>query len=500
MKNLNKFYPLLFFLLFFIASFLLRISLISKGPYHLDCLALSINAKQTLGTHQLYYQFGTGYPLTVLIGSFFIAATQWFARHDAVFAVNFMSVVLSSLSVSIFYIFIKNVVNNRAAFFSALFFSLHPIFLSLSVYGNSHVVCVFFLLLSLYALTQPHQKFRYFFFSLFFGLMGAARLQDMILMLIPISIFWIAWHKNIPENSQRKILSLALCLISALLIAALFHIPYLLGKTYTQYSSQFRIFCNIGLTTTFRGFFSAYLVHSITIIFFSTTLAGILIAWVGLLKMLKHNTSCGLLTLAWFWVPLSFYGNLLTSVPRFFLISIVPLCFLIGYGVDKLLYTKKIIIKFAIIALCTTIILLPNITNIFPILSFRHSHALYPAWAQYVKDHTEPQALIITGDDELFLNHYAQRKTLYRPKAMNHLDETEFKTFKESLATQLSNHVPVYVTTMGLSTYNPNGIFSNYIHDHYRLEYRGTKTIEDWHLGELFLTKVEESLFRVYQK
>ncbi len=500
MKNLSKLHPLLFVLLFFIASFLLRIILISKGPYHLDCLALAINAKQTLETHQLYYQFCTGYPLTVLIGSFFIAATQWVIGDDPVFAVNFMSVVLSSLSVAIFYLFIKNIINTRSAFFGALLFSLHPIFLSLSVYGNSHIVCVFFLLLSLYTLTNPHQKFRYFFFSLFLGLMGAARLQDMILMLLPISIFWIAGHKNTPESFQRKILSLTLCFISALLIAALFHIPYLTHKTSSSYLSQFNVFWRIGLTSNFLGFFSAYFKRSIDIISFSTTLPNLLIAWFGLVKMFNKKSSLALLSLLWLCVPLFFYGNLLTSVPRFFLISIVPLCLMFGYGIDCLLYNKKLLFQYTLAAISITMLLVPNITNVFPILYFRHSYDLLPSWAKYVKDHTQPQALIITGDDELFLNHYAQRKTLYRPKAMNHLDENEFNTFKKTLADKLADNIPVYITTTGLSTYNPNGIFSNYIHDHYRLEYRATKTIEDWHSGELLLDKVKESLFRVYQK
>lgn len=500
MKDLGKFHPFLLPLGLFIFSFLLRINLISKGPYHLDCLALSINAQQTLETHQLHYQFGTGYPLTILIAAFFIAITQALSGPDPVFAVNFMSVVLSSLSTIVFYLFIKNTITSRAAFMSALFFSLHPIFLSLSVYGNSHVVCVFFLLLSLYSLTHPFEKLRNPLFCLFVGLMGAARLQDMILTLPALGLFWLSANNKIPLSFQKKAFSLILCLTGSAFIAASFHLPYLFGKAHANYSSQFKTFWNIGLATNFLGFFSPYLVRAIGIIFLSTTLAGILVAWIGLLKMLKLYTCLALATLTLFLAPLLFYGNTMTSVPRFFLISVIPLCFLMGYGIDQILSFPKKIIKFTATALCIMIVLLPNVTNIFPILSFRHSHALLPDWAQYIKNQTEPDAFIITGDDELFFNHYAKRKTLYRPKALTHLDENEFNDFKKNLSTHLSNKIPVYITSMGLSTYNPDRIFSDYILKNFELEYRTTKVIEDWHAGELLLDKVEESLYRVYPK
>lgn len=500
MKNLAKFHPFLVPLGLFVLSFLLRINLISKGPYHLDCLALAINAQQTLETYQLHYQFGTGYPLTIILAALFIAITQPFNGHDPVFAVNFMSVTLSSLSTLTFYLFIKNTTNNRTAFASALFFCLHPIFLGLSVYGNSHVVCVFFLLLSLYSLTYPVEKFRSPLFCLCVGLTGAARLQDMILTLPALVIFWFSINNKIPLSFRKKTFSLTLCLIGSILIAASFHLPYVLGKAHANYSSQFKTFWNIGLSTNFLGLFSPYLIRAINIIFFSTTLAGIIVAWIGLQKMFKLCACLALAALTLFWVPLLFYGNIMTSVPRFFLISVIPLCFLMGYGMDQLLSTPKKITKFAAAALCAIIVILPNATNIFPILFFRHSHALLPDWAQYVKNQTEPHALVITGDDELFFNHYAKRKTLYRPKALTRLDESEFNDFKRNLSTHLANQIPVYITSTGLSTYNPDKVFSDYILKNFELEYRAAKVIEDWHSGELLLDKVEESLYRVYPK
>lgn len=178
-------------LVIFFFSFILRLFLISAGPYHIDCLALSINAQKTLDTFAFEHQFGPGYPLTIITGSMFLAFLRLFSLDDPVLAVNFMSVTLSSLTVLVFYHFLKNTINARAGMYGALFLSLHPIFLSLSVYGNSHIVCVFFLILSLYFLTCPFLKARYIYFSLALGLMGAGRVQDMVLMIIPIGLFWL---------------------------------------------------------------------------------------------------------------------------------------------------------------------------------------------------------------------------------------------------------------------------------------------------------------------
>ncbi len=481
-------------------SFLLRLALISKGPYHVDCLTLSINAQQTLANHQLQYQFGTGYPLTILIGSFFIGLSHLFSIYDAVFAVNLMSVIFSSLSVLIFYLLVQNLVNIRTAFYSALLLSLHPIFLSLSVYGNSHIVSTFFLLCSFYVLTHSRPKFSQLFFAVFLGLMGAARLQDMILMILPISIFWIFWYKNILPTFGRRIFALTLCISGAFLIAGLFHIPYLLNSTHLQYSSQFKIFWTIGLTKNFLGFFSPYLIRSLKIIGFSTTLSSMLIAWFGLTKMLKEKLPLAILVITWFSIPLLFYGNLLTSVPRFFLISIPPLCLAFGYGIDRLLCTKKFIAQLSLATICVLIILLPNVINIFPILLFRHTHSLLPDWAHYVKNHTEPNAMIISGDDEAFLNHYGHRQTLGRPKKMGFYREKDLSSFKKTLDNHLAENVPVYITSTGLYTYDQSGAFSSYIKTHYQLEYRGQRISEDWHNGELFLEKVAESLFRIYKE
>ena len=131
------------------------------------------------------------------------------------------------------------------------------------------------------------------------------------------------------------------------------------------------------------------------------------------------------------------------------------------------------------------------------ILSFRHSRALLPEWGRYIGTITEPNALIIAGDDELFLQYYGQRKTLYRPKDAFQLNPRQFNDFKHGLAVSLSAGIPVYITATGLFSYDPDKEFSSYIRDNYRLAFRGKKMIEDWHRGELYLERKTDEIFRI---
>jgi hypothetical protein len=131
-KDLKKIHPFLIPFLLFFASFLLRLALISKGPYHMDCLNLAIQVERTLSTQKLQPLFGFGYPLTVLSGVFFFWLTKFWGHADPVFAVNLMSVVFGSLCIPTFYAFIKRILDERTAILSSIALSLSPLFLALA--------------------------------------------------------------------------------------------------------------------------------------------------------------------------------------------------------------------------------------------------------------------------------------------------------------------------------------------------------------------------------
>jgi len=474
-------------------SFTLRIFLISKGPYHVDCLALAINAQRTYTDHTLHYQFGIGYPLTVLAGTLFIGLTNLFAIYDPIFAVNLMSVWLSSFCVLILYLFLRNILNDLSAFLGAAALSLHPIFLPLSVYGNSHVVSLFFFLLSLYVLTHPQIKYKNILFSLSLGFMGAARLQDMALILIPTGILWFKTQRDFQLKTFLN------CFISAIVIALSFHLPYLSGNGQLNYTSQLQNFFMLGLTSNFSGIISPYLPRSLGIIFFTTTYVSSAIAGFGLFRIYQTGPYLGVFLTAWFLCPLMFYGNVQTLVPRFLLIVTVPVIIAAAYGFHLLLMTKSSLQKIVVGAIFILMLALPLATNILPILQFRHTHALLPDWATFIGKHTEPNAKIIVGDEELFVMYYGKRKTLERDLNSFEGKPAEFVQFKDGLSAALDNNIPLYITESALYTSDPAQGFLNYIRNNYRLEPRGTQRIENWHGGEMQLEVLPDSLYRIYR-
>lgn len=474
-------------------SFTLRIFLISKGPYHVDCLALAINAQKTYTDHTLHYQFGTGYPLTVLAGTLFIGLTNFFSINDPVFAVNLMSVWLSSLTVLIFFLLLKNTFNKLTAFLGATALSLHPIFLTLSVYGNSHVVSLFFFLLSLYFLTHSQIKYKNILFPLSLGLMGAARLQDMALILIPTGILWFKTQKNFQLKTFLN------CFVAAIVIAISFHLPYLSGDGQSSYTSQLKNFIALGLTSNFLGLFSSYLPKSIHVIFFTTTYVSTVIAGFGLYKIYQVTPRIGVFLTAWFLCPLLFYGNVMTLVPRFLLIATVPVIIAAAYGFHLLLINKSSLQKIVVGAAFILMLALPLVTNILPILQFRHTHALLPDWAAFIGKNTEHNAEIIVGDEQLFVIYYGKRRTFWRDINSFEGQPEEFAKFKDSLSANLNNNIPLYITESALCTSDPAQGLLNYMRNNYRLEPRGKQKIENWHSGEMQLEIVPDSLYRIYQ-
>ena len=74
--------------LIFLFSLTVRFLLISKGPYHVDCLGLVIQIEESLRHNKLFYAYGLGYPLHVIFGILAVLILKLFFLHDPFFAVN----------------------------------------------------------------------------------------------------------------------------------------------------------------------------------------------------------------------------------------------------------------------------------------------------------------------------------------------------------------------------------------------------------------------------
>ncbi len=482
-----------------ILSFLFYLSLISKGPYHLDCLHLAIQAEKTIATGEMQHLFGFGYPLTVLLGAFFVFLGRLFSLGDPVTLVNFMSVVFSSLCILPFYKIGRELLDQRAAFYSTVTFSLFPIFLGLSQYGKNHTVSLFFLLLGIHYLLefQKTSLNRYLLLAILsLAGMGANRLQDLLLMFIPLSfLFLFPPYRNEIKLSRRSFTSLILFWILTALIVLSFHFPFLIGENQQSYTNQFSEFWKMGFSQNFAGFVSPYLWHSLKIHFVTLTPVGLVMAFIGLILLSPKSRYAFLFLILWFVIPLLFYGNLKTTVPRLLLLSSVPLIIAQGgvYSRLSLINPSFRFVTFGIFAGINLLLL----SIFYPIFSFRHQNALYVDFAHWVSEKTEENAHIITADDGLFISHYGNRAVIPQLNNLYSSSQDRWKNFKANIDALLEKDIPVYITGAGMYNNNLDLIFPNQINQNYQMTLIGRHLIEDWHRGEIIQDVSSGLLFKV---
>ena len=496
---MQKLKPYLIPLLILVLSFLLRVSLLSAGPYHTDCLALAINAQNTLASHQIHYQFGSGYILTVLLGSFFVGLGKFLSIHDPIICVNFMSAVFSSLAVFVYYFIVKKLTDSMTALLSGMLFCLSPIFLGVSIYGNSHTVSIFFLMLGIFFFCKYNETSlrRYFILSaLSIGLMGTARLQDMILMIIPLSVLIISAIKT--QRLSVFFKNLFWFFSIAALTTFIIYLFLFLGNNFNQFLDQFSFFWKLGLKDNFRGIISKSLDRSFSYLSMSLSPLGLIAGYLGFCYLLKNKPKVFVFLLLWFLVPLLFYGNLHTTAPRFLNLILPPFIAAIGYLFSQIC---KINLRFRITALAIFLIMLTLIfQSIYPMLESRHKYDLLPDFFRWMATKTEKKALIISGDEDAFIRYYAGRSSLPRPLNEFFIEDTALEEFKKKLNNLLEKNIPVYATSTGIYAYNPRLQFSSFMEENYTLEFLGEQRIEDWHRGELILRTYKMTLFRVMKK
>jgi len=484
--------------LVFLLSFLLRLSFISKGPYHLDCLNLAIVSEKTLITHTLYHLYGVGYPLVVLLGSLFIFLMKTISIPDPVFSVNLMSAVFSSLAVVTFYAMVKRLLDPWSAILSSIILSVLPSFLSVSVYGTSHTPSLFFLFLGLFFLLKHKEsglKRDLLWAGLGFGFMGGCRLQDLILMIVPASFLWERAHRQ-PVRSFFMFWSLAF------LVSGAFYLPFLSGKSAPSYQIEFYEFWRTGLLSNFRGFLSPSLGNTMAIMVLNFFPVGFMLAAGGFFLLGRQAPKTFLFLILWFVVPTLFYGNLYSTVSRFLVFSMVPLTIGLGYMLSWLLRSPyKIMSYSSLFFFFLTIYLMTN--SIHPLLAFRHHYALLPQFAQWIEKNTEKNAQIIVGDEGLFIEYYAHRGILGRPRmtpSVPFLNESSLNGFKNTLDSLLDQEIPVYIDSDGLYSYDPGQRFSRLIKENYFLIFKGRHLSEDWHRGELDWGVYWQSLYKIQKR
>ncbi|MCK5013121.1 MAG: DUF2723 domain-containing protein, partial [Candidatus Omnitrophica bacterium] len=514
--------------LLFLVGLILRISLISKGPYHADTMGLVIAAERTLETGVLQRQSPTGYPLTMIFASMAIYIARLFSVTNAALAVNYVSVLFSALAVVSFYYLIQEIlaydntiaVNgysqkqiNILSLIGSILFSVSPIFLGLSVYGKSHIPCMFFLLqgiLFLFIYFRKNKRSHYILSAVCLGLMGAARIHDLVLMSVSLCfLFFMLYPGRDPSVSnmntghttliRTKIKSAAIFSVVTISTIFFFYAPYFFQGEIGFYPRGISEYLTFVLTDNFMGLFSIHLPKALGYLVRNFTLPGFLLSIGGYFLLIVKNKKLFFFLLLWAVCPLFYYGNLyMTLTSRYFVLILPPFIIASVFIVIRLLrqagFVRYITYLFLFVVSCTMFI------RIYPNLKVRHDEALTPRFAQWVKSVTRKDARVIQADGAVFISYYGHRQPMRRPTRPLHSNTVgmdELAAFKRQIDTLLKQNIPVYISSVGLYTYDYEKHFSDYMKANYELKFIGSHPYEGWHGGAMSQNIVLVDLYRI---
>jgi hypothetical protein len=384
--------------------------------------------------------------------------------------------------------------------FASLFLLVFPPFLSVSVYGKDTAPALFFALLSIYFMLQyPKNKKTIFVVAsgLSLGLCGSMRLAD-TLMTIPV--FILLSMQAFPNKSsllnlkRNDIKPFALFIFWVFLPLLIFYIPFIaktgIGQILTRLNSP--------ECAKFRGVFSPYLLTAINYAFMSLSAWGAIFSLLGLYVLFLRNRKMFYFFLAWFVVLFFYYGNVSDLAPRYLVIGLVPLVITSSYFFSELAQLSNLVKIMTIILFFVTLLWLFN--NILPVVEFRHQNNLQADFAHWIADQTEKNSVIMAMDENIFIDYYAKRKTLWPPEVPITCDEQRINNFFHNyLDNYLKDDTPIYITSSGLA-YDPCQRFKYLLAEYYRIEPIGCRVNEDWHHSCLRLLLFKDCLFRIMKK
>lgn len=482
----------------------------------MDTLKLAMNAEAFLETFRLPMQSGLGFPLTVMLGALSLSFLRLFSVNDPVFAVNFMSVIFGSLSVGVFYLWVKKCLNMKTALFGSLLFSVSPIFWGLSVYGKSHTPCVFFLLTGLYlwARAAEQRSVRLLVLgAISLGFMGAARVVDLGLLLIPLLFYVTTLPKPLgrktnagsdatsarsagPGLFDRKGFRVGISCLTIVGIMFILYLPLLIGQDLATRQSFFLNDVRVGLWENFMGLASPRLWTALQFLRIDSSVIGMILVWVGLFFLLLRQRAMGGFLILWMLFTLLFYGNLhMTVTSRYFVILTPALYAALGYALACLAngrMLKTALASLLLIALCVR-----SVIFMYPLLQARHRHAILPAFTRWVARTVPAGSVIICADESAFFKYYTPLRVMGRPLDLFGYAPETLKDYQNRLDTLLAAGMPLYIHEGSLYAYNPDDQFREFFLKHYTLTYQGTHLYEDWHAGFLKQQVYPFALYRV---
>ncbi len=455
---------------FFLAALVLRLRFLSLGPFHYDALDLALCAQKTLETGLLHYEHGTGFPLTVLIGAFFVFVGRVFGVTDPVLCVNAMSAFMGALAVPLLYFVVERMFDRHRAALAAMLLIFFPPHVAISTFGKSLTLSICFVLASVYFVLRYIQDESrplkdLFLSAIFLGLCGASRLSDLILAL-PVFSLALMHERRGREALVRWTVWAAVVLATAVI----YYLPLLMGEGL----APFLLVLSDKTQAKFLGLFSKLLIISFRWVYDHFQLSGLLVVLLGFGWMVAGRRIRTLVfLLIWFLAVQLFYGNVSSGGVRYLVVGWIALLVAQSYFLG--LYQKKgRVLGLTVFFLLAFLGFLPHIET----LEARHRHSLQADYAQWVASLTASEDLILAMDDGIFVEHYGGRRTLGHPSGIR--DAALLGDFFAEINGALKAGHRVFALQSNFD-YDRWELFKEEFFRRYDVKIIGCKPNEDWH-------------------
>ncbi len=458
----------------FAATFLPRLLLLNKGPFHYDTLDLMVCMRD---------KAFTDHAVMFTLPSFLMIALAYL--RDALFpVVTDLSLVLvatacvASLAAAVTYLVFRKMFGESAAVAYALITSFFPVFFSITTFGRiDHALALLFLPVCVYYLMQR----RWLACAACAGLSIASRPETAF--TLPGFFVWAAYdifqHKELPL--KKKLWSTAKVILTLSFVSALIWLglSFLVGRRIwfdqvimNLVAKQFGkkdpldtvVILQIDLGKTFTYFMAILRLLSVTSLFFAFGLFE---------KIRERNFKDMLFFLVSFFVCVTLAMNFEMALNELRYLAVPVFFFAYFIAAGFAFVFKKVWRLFLVCLLCAGAMLLPVLPTIYD----RHQRALQVDFARYVAQVTPPGSTVIIQDEWIFIKYYAGREVIIPPSLCA---TKEWGPFFDRVQAVVASRKPLYFTYTAVS-YDYCHILRKFIQQGFRAFLVGTHLNEDWH-------------------
>ncbi|MCX6707253.1 MAG: glycosyltransferase family 39 protein [Candidatus Woesearchaeota archaeon] len=407
----------------FIFSLAIHIMFKATGLFHFDSVFDTIMVERSIASWTLNYSYGWGAPgMIIIVGFFYLIdhlLTGAMSAERAYFIVTFLSAALSSV---VMYLLVKKFSNKFVAVSSSLLFSVSALWLTSTTYPKTHSLGILFSLLSGLLLLSAAEKKSVkmmIWAGISAGIAMSIRPIDGGFIMIPLLMIYL--HPKIKggqivlDKEKMNLKNMAALAIPAFLVLLALFIPRIMSA-----GGVGAVLAQLGGETRggWMGFYSAQLPQSLGFMTTTVTYFGWAAVAIGILYLIKKREAYLLSSISvWFLIFFLYIGNLAVVDSRFLIPAIPPLCILMAFGAD-FIYEKHSIAGILVVILLAILMFSVG----YPLIKARHEYSGQKEFAEFVEASTQPNSLIMTGDDYVFINRYGHRQNLYfgnQEKTMN---------------------------------------------------------------------------------